>query len=101
MQCTALFFILTCNLVLAQNVPGSSSQSQLKVVTVPLALDHNRVVINADLSLPDGSTQRIRAWVDNGNPDLCVSRRVGVVLGLSLASADRACTARPSHDSTR
>ena len=100
MRCTALFFILTCNLVLAQNVPGSSSQSQLKVVTVPLALDHNRVVISADLSLPDGSTQHIRAWVDNGNPDLCVSRRVAVLLGLSIACGDKECTAPPPHEIT-
>jgi len=100
MRCTALFLILACNLVLAQNALRSSSQAPLKVVTVPLALDHNRVVINADISLPDGSTQRIRAWVDNGNTEFCLSRHVAMLLGLAVTCGDKDCTAPPPHEIT-
>jgi len=60
-----------------------------------LAVDHNRVVINADISLADGSTQRIRAWVDNGNPELNISRRVAMLLGLAITCGDKECTAPP------
>jgi hypothetical protein len=95
MRFTALFLSLACSLVLAQNARNSSAQlpSEPKVVTVPLAVDHNRVVINADISLPDGSTQRIRAWVDNGNPELNISRRVAMLMGLAITCGDKDCTA--------
>jgi len=46
------------------------------LVTVPAVIDHNRVVINADVLLPNGTTQRVRAWVDNGDPDLYISQRL-------------------------
>jgi hypothetical protein len=64
-----------------------------KVVTVPAAIDHNRVVIRADLRLPDGSTQTIGAWVDNGNPELYLSRRVATLLRLALKCGDQECSA--------
>ena len=66
-----------------------------KVVTVPAAIDHNRVVIRADLRLPDGSTQTVGAWVDNGNPELYLSRHVATVLGLALKCGDQECSAPP------
>lgn len=62
-------------------------------VTVPAAIDHSRVIVDADISLPDGSTQTIRAWVDNGNPDLYLSRRVATVLGLKVTCGDKECSA--------
>ena len=69
-------------------------------VTVPAVIDHNRVIINADISLPDGSTQTIRAWVDNGNPDLYVSRRVAALLGLNVTCRDKECSAPPPEKIT-
>jgi len=95
MRFTALFLALTCSIVLAQNAANSSSQPQPKIVAVPLALDHNRVVINADIALPNGSTERVRAWVDNGNPELYISRRVAMVLGLAITCGDKQCGAPP------
>ncbi len=65
------------------------------LVTVPAIVDHNRVVINAEVPLPDGSTQRIHAWVDNGNPDLCLSRHMATVLGLAVSCDDHECWAPP------
>src|SRR5258708_3691323 len=95
MRFTALFLTLTCSIVLAQDAANSSSQPQPKIVTVPLALDHNRIVINADVALPNSSTQRVRAWVDNGNPDLYISRRVAMLLGLAITCGDKQCAAPP------
>ena len=62
-------------------------------VTVPMTIDHNRIVINATLPLPDGSTQTVRAWVDNGNPDLYMSRRLATQLNLKVTCDDKACAA--------
>jgi hypothetical protein len=93
MRFTVLFLTLTCGIVLAQQAPNASSEP--KVVTVPLALDHNRVIINADIHAPGGSAQRVRAWVDNGNPDLYISRRLATVLGLAVTCGDTECSAPP------
>jgi hypothetical protein len=64
-------------------------------VTVPAVIDHNRVVITAELPLPDGSKQKVRAWVDNGNPDLYLSRRVATVLGLNVTCGEKECSSPP------
>jgi hypothetical protein len=87
-----VIFALTA-IALAQNAPPPKS------VTVPITLDHNRVVINADLALPDGSTERIRTWVDTGNPDLWMSRRVANLMGLTVDCGPNVCTATGTpHD---
>jgi hypothetical protein len=52
-----------------------------KAVTVPVTLDHNRVVIDVYLPLPDGSTKRVRAWVDTGSTEMNISQRVGELYG--------------------
>ncbi|HEY3618284.1 MAG TPA: hypothetical protein VGK96_15840, partial [Candidatus Sulfotelmatobacter sp.] len=65
---------------------------------VPAAIDHNRVVINADLALPNGSTERVRAWVDNGDPDLYLSRRLATLLGLAVSCNDHECSSPPPQD---
>lgn len=73
MKLVALFVcVLTC-LTLAQPAPTSA--------TVPITLDHNRIIIDVRLTLPDGSTTRVRAWVDNGNPDLWITERLAKKLG--------------------
>lgn len=71
-----------------------------KSVTVPATIDHNRVVIRADVRLPDGSAQTIRVWVDNGNPDLYLSRRVATLLGLAVTCGDKDCSAPAPNEIT-
>jgi hypothetical protein len=94
MRCTTVFIVLVLVTAgLAQD--ASQSASRPKSVTVPLTLDHNRIVVNVTLPLPDGSTQRVRAWVDNGNPDLDMSRRVAALLGLKVTCDDKSCSAQP------
>lgn len=62
-------------------------------VTVPLTLDQGRVVIDVDLLLPGGRTERVRGWVDNGTPDLTMNRRVASLLGLVLSCEGQICCA--------
>jgi hypothetical protein len=78
----------------AQDKAASAPQS----ITVPAAIDHNRVVINADVLLPDGSTQRVRAWVDNGNPELNLSRRLATLLGLAVSCNENECSSTPPRE---
>jgi hypothetical protein len=81
-------------LVTAQlHAQETGSPAQPKSVTVPATIDHNRVIIPAEIRLGDGSTRTIRAWVDNGNPELNLSRRVAALLGLTVTCGDQECTA--------
>jgi hypothetical protein len=72
-----------------------ASKPALKSITIPITLDHDRVVIDVYLPLADGTTKRIRGWVDNGNPDLEMSRRAATLMGLNVTCDDKACTAPP------
>lgn len=90
-SCLAACVLLS--VCVAQDKPAP--QSEPKSVTVPAVIDHNRVVINVDLPLPNRATERVRAWVDNGNPDLYLSRRLATVLGLAVKCDDKECSAPP------
>jgi hypothetical protein len=88
----ALVVLALCASASAQSATKLPSSPQAKSVTVPLKLSHNRVIIDVDLRLSDGTTQRVRAWVDNGNPDLYMSRR----LALGTFSCDgQLCSVTP------
>ena len=69
-----------------------------KSVTVPATIDHNRVVIDVDVPLPDGTTHKAHAWVDNGNPDLHLSRHLATDLKLDVKCDDHACSAPPPRE---
>jgi PDZ domain len=73
----------------------ATSAAQPKFVTVPITLDHNRIVIDVYLTLPDGTAKRIRGWVDNGNPELEMSRRAATLLGLNVTCDDKTCSSAP------
>lgn len=67
---------------------------ELKSVTVPITLDHNRVVIDVYLPLPDGTTKRVRAWVNTGSTELMTSQRVGELFGPVKCDA-KSCETTP------
>src|ERR1700722_4250580 len=75
--------VVLCCFGAAQQKPTAAP-----AVTVPLTLDHNRIIIDVDVRLSDGSTQRVHAWVDNGIPDLYISRR----LATSIACDGQTCS---------
>ena len=93
MKFVAATFVLFlfCRVGFAQEQTLTAAEP--KSVTVPAAIDHNRIVINVDIALPDGSTKTIHAWVDNGNPDLEMSRRLATLLGLTVTCSDKECSA--------
>jgi hypothetical protein len=98
MRASAAGYILvlfTCQLLAQEKV---TSPVEPKSVTVPAVIDHNRVVINADIRLPDGSLRTIRAWVDNGNAELDLSRRVATLLGLNVTCGEHECSSPPPQE---
>lgn len=92
MKCLALFLFALSAVALTQNAPPPGS------VTVPITVDHNRVTVDVDLPLPDGTNLRIRGWVDNGNPGLELSRRAATLLGLKVSCGDKECSAPPPRE---
>jgi hypothetical protein len=62
-----------------------------KSVTVPITLDHNRIVIDVYLPLPDGTSKRVRARVDTGSTEMTTSQRVGELFG-PVTCDDNTCT---------
>lgn len=89
----AVFLILASVVSCAQDKGAPSPEK--KSATVPAMIDHNRVVINAELTLKDGSSQTVRAWVDNGDADLNMSRHVATLLDLPVTCDDHECSSPP------
>jgi hypothetical protein len=82
---------------------GSARQKRASLpgpqpVTVPATIDHNRVVIDAEIRSPDGSLLKVRAWIDNGDPDLEMSRRLATALGLAVSCDEHRCSASPPRE---
>ena len=69
-----LFACLPAAMILAQSNPTS--------VTVPFHPDHNRIIVDVSIPLPDGTRKQVRAWVDNGDPSLNITGHLARVLGL-------------------
>jgi hypothetical protein len=98
MRRVLLSVLVLTTTALAQNAMRPSPRPEIKSSTVPIVLDHNRVVVDVELPLSDGSKQHVRGWVDNGNPDFCLSRRVATLLGLAVTCNDKVCSAPPPRE---
>src|ERR1035438_1784126 len=94
------FFLAACAILLFCTLCSGKDKSATPStpVTVPATIDHNRVVIEVEIPLPDGSRQRTRAWVDNGDPDLVMSRHLATVLGLAVSCGDNECISPPPRE---
>jgi hypothetical protein len=95
MRSLTLAVLTLTTAAIAQNALKPAPQSEPKSVTVPITLSHNRVIVDVSVPLPNGTTQRVRAWVDNGNPDLYLSQRLAVLTGVSVSCDDQVCSAAP------
>ncbi len=88
------FIVAVCVCWSLCNVGWAREKSKLSAepaVTVPATIDHNRVVIDVGIPLKGGTTASIHAWVDNGNPDLWMSKRVAELMGLSISCDGQTC----------
>ena len=87
---TALIALTLTTLAVAQN--GPKAEAEPKSVTVPVTLDHDRVIIDVYLPLPDGSTKRVRGWVDTGDTEVWMSQQVAGSMGLTVSCDGKTCT---------
>jgi hypothetical protein len=56
-------------------------------VTVPVVLDHNRMLVDAEIQRTDGSWREARLWIDTGNPSFYISEPLARDLGIDLSAA--------------
>ena len=52
-------------------------------VKVPILIDDNRITVEAVITSREGRTEKVRAWVDSGNPDMWISANLADRLGLA------------------
>ena len=81
MQPKFLLTLLVCTIVL---LLVSCTEEPLKKVTIPFELDHNRMLVKAEIKKPDGSWRNVLLWVDSGNPDFFISEELARDLQIDL-----------------
>jgi len=64
--------------------------------SVPMILDHNRMLVDAEFQRKDGSWRKARLWIDTGNPDFFMSEGLARDLGIDLVAADTASEKVPA-----
>jgi hypothetical protein len=73
----------------------SCAQSSAKAVTVPVTLDHNRIVIDVYVPLKDGTTKRVRGLVDTGRTGVLMSLHLAQLIDKNVTCATDWCTIAP------
>lgn len=64
----------------------SCSERKVEKITVPIRLDHNRMLVDAEIQKPDNSWRKVLLWVDTGNPDFFISEELAFDLGIDLSN---------------
>jgi len=78
--------IFFAGIALSASLAHVPEQKQLRSVTVPFTLDHNRVFVDLEFIGPSGSGRRVHAFVDSGSgADLVMAR--SLIDGLHLDEA--------------
>jgi hypothetical protein len=93
MRFSTAFIALTLTATLAVAQKGPKVEVEPKSVTVPVTLDHGRVIIDVYLPVPDGSSKRFRGWVDTGDSKVWMSRQAANLLGLAVTCDNDTCSA--------
>jgi hypothetical protein len=80
--------LLSATVVCASVLLSSSQKSETGSATLPFVLDHNRMIVDAVIDLSDGTSRKIRLWVDTGNPEFFMTEALARDLGIDLSAAD-------------
>jgi len=82
MRTKALPALLISNLAFSSLFAAAKTES----ATVPMILDHNRIIISIGVNLPNGTVKKVQAWVDNGTPTMTITEHLSNELGLKTIS---------------
>lgn len=84
---TFIYLILTVVFCIS-STDATSQVKNARSVTVPVSLDHNRMLVDAEMQRSDGTWRKVRLWVDSGYPIFCISEALARDLGIDLSPAD-------------
>lgn len=87
------FFASTCAFLLLSPFSVAQQKPQPKSVTVPAIIDHNRIIIDAEVPDQNGAMRRVHAWIDNGDPDLMMSAQLTNQIGAGGICGGQTCNA--------
>ena len=87
--------LVTTFLLQAAALAQTTAKPSPASATVPFTLDQGRIVVEVELRLPDGTNERVHAWIDNGNSDLLMNRRAAQLMGVSLRCDGAFCVGTP------
>jgi hypothetical protein len=73
-----LFASILASVAIAETATPNSA-------TVPITLDHNRVIIDVYFPMPDGSKTRVRGWIDPGDTKISITEALAKKLGLAIS----------------
>ena len=73
--------------VCALGLLTSSQNNDTRSATAPFVLDHNRMLVDAVIDRSDGTSRKIRLWVDTGNPEFFMTEELARDLGIDLSAA--------------
>jgi len=60
----------------------SCKKIEIEKVIVPFMLDHNRMLVSAEVQSKDSTWRKVSLWVDTGNPDFFISKELALDLGI-------------------
>ena len=65
-------------------VLAAFQDKDISLTKVPMVLDHNRMLVEAEFQRKDGTWRKAILWVDSGNPDFLMSATLAKDLGIEL-----------------
>ncbi|MEW6745779.1 MAG: hypothetical protein AB1486_23775 [Planctomycetota bacterium] len=81
------FVSLLASAVASLHLVALAQEEKIVSATVPIVLDHNRMLVDAEFQRRDGTWRRARLWVDSGNPAFFMSEALARDLGVDLSVA--------------
>jgi hypothetical protein len=83
MMISRAYAVLSLSVLWVAIHTSAAAIAQEREATTPLTLDHNRLLVDADIQQADGRWRPARLWVDTGNPDFMVNTASVTTLGFS------------------
>ena len=74
----------------APDAPAGGQPGDAVTATVPVTIDHHRLIVDVDFVRPGGGVRRAAAWVDTGNQFLIVVEGLAHELGLDTSQLEGA-----------
>jgi hypothetical protein len=99
---TAFAAIVFAGSAIAAKLPDQAPPDRAWTsVTVPFEMDHDRMFIEVEFILPDGTGRKARAWVDTGNEAIVLQEPLARELGFEVPAGKEEFVTLPKSPAMR